>query len=301
LVNMQAYGDLKSGLSLARHKVLTFFLAIIGILVVLGLIFAVITLPFGLAVWFFDPSGDFITQWVNTITAWMLPLSSGSVAVILSVSFLAVILPLTALGIWVLGALFGIAKEYIDTNDTQVEHAFTWLRKMFGPLIGGGVLLAIVIVVPALIVGYLVSWAYGFTTVPYPVDWIEGVAGIVYFFIMLGFFSLLCPAIVDGVGAVDAMKLSFRMARANMGRVFGYLLLFMLILFIFIAPVAIYSTYLVSLGHVFDPMTDVIAAVCTAWTAVGVFFIALHLLPGFVFSLTLIYNSLKGAAPTQMS
>ncbi|MFW9932678.1 MAG: hypothetical protein ACFFDR_08480, partial [Candidatus Thorarchaeota archaeon] len=139
MVNMQAYDDLKLGLSMAKSKILTFFLAIIGILVILGLTFAVITLPIGLAVWLLDPSADFITQWVETLVAWTLPLTSGSVAVILSVSFLGVILPLSALAIWVLGALFGIAKEYIETQDTRVEHAFTWLRKKFVPLIVGGI------------------------------------------------------------------------------------------------------------------------------------------------------------------
>jgi len=303
MVSMQAFDDVKSGLSMAKSKVLTFFLAIIGIFVVLGLVFAVITVPIGLIAWWLDPSADFITQWVNTLVAWTLPLTSGSVAVILSISFLIVILPLAALGIWVLGALFGIAKEYIDTNDTRVEHAFTWLRKKFVPLIVGGILLAIIIVLPAMIVGYLISWAYGFTTIPWPVDWIEGIIGFVYFFIMIGFFSLTCPAIVDDVGAVDALKHSFRMVRANMARVYGFLLLIVLISLIFVGPIALYSAYLVYLGITPDPMTDVVLAVFTAWTVIGAFLILLFLLPAFIFGLTRIYNSLKGAgaAPAQVS
>jgi hypothetical protein len=300
-LNMQAYDDLKLGLSMARQKVLTFFLAIIGILVVLGLVFAVITLPIGLAVWFFDPTGDFITQWTNTIVAWTLPLNSGNVAVILSFSFLAGVIPMAAIGIWVLGALFGIAKEYIDTNDTRVEHAFTWLRKKFGPLIVGGILLAIIIGLPALIVGYLISWIYGFGTVPWPVDWIEGAFGFIYFFIMLGLFSLLCPAIIDNHGAVDALKYSVRTVRANIGRVFGFLILIVIVCSIAVGPIAAYSTYLVSQGIIPDPMTDVLFAALTAWTAIGAFFILLFVIPAFVFGLTRIYDSTKGAAPTQMS
>ncbi|MFW9910139.1 MAG: hypothetical protein ACFFEF_16400 [Candidatus Thorarchaeota archaeon] len=296
---MYGYEDLKSGLSMARSKVLTFFLAIIGIFVILGLVFVVVTLPIGLAIWLLDPTGDFITAWVETMVAWTLPLSSGNVAIILSVSFLVIIIPMTALGIWILGALFGIAKEYIDTNDTRVEHAFTWLRKKFGPLMVGGVLLAVIIGLPAMIVGYLISWAYGFGTIPWPVDWIEGILGFVYFFIMLGFFSFVCPAIIDDVGAVDSLKLSYKMVRANMARVFGFLLLIVIVAFIFVGPIGLYSVYLTYLGLIPNPMTDVFFGVLTAWAAIGVFIFVLFFLPALIFGLTRIYNSIKGAAPTQ--
>lgn len=298
---MQAYDDLKSGLSMAKSKVLTFFLAIIGIVVVLGLVFAAITVPIGLAIAFLDPSVDFMTEWTNMMVAWTLPLNSGSVAVILSVSFLVVILPMAALGIWVLGALFGIAKEYIDTNDTRVENAFTWLRKKFVPLIVAGILLAIIIGLPAMIAGYLVSWAYGFGTVPWPVDWIEGIIGFVYFFIMLGFFSLVCPAIVDDLDAIDALKHSVKMVRENMGRVFGFLLLIVIISFVLAGPLSVYSIYLVSLGITPDPMTDMVFAVLIGWTVIGAFLVLLFIVPALMFGLTRIYNSAKGAAPTQAS
>ena len=293
LIDMSAITDFKSGLSLAKSKVLTFFLAIIGIVVVLGLAFVLVTLPIGLIAWMIDPSADFITRWTDTLVAWTLPLTSGSVEVILSISFLAVILPIAAIGIWVLGALFGIAKEQIDTNDTRVEHAFSWLRKKFVPLIIGGILLSIVIFLPALVVGYVISWAYGFGTIPYPINWIEGIIGFVYFFIMLGFFSLLCPAIIDDTSPLDAMKKSFRIVRANLGRIFGFLLIFVIIASILFGPIAIYSMYLVSLGLTPDPMTDVVFAALTAWSAIGAFILLLFVVPTLIFGLTLIYNSLK--------
>ena len=293
---MGAIADFKSGLSLAKSKVLTFFLAIIGIVVVLGLVFVLVTLPIGLAVWMMDTSADFITRWTDTIVAWTLPLTSGSVEVILSLSFLIVILPIAALGIWVLGALFGIAKEQVDTNDTRVEHAFSWLRKKFVPLIIGGILLSIIIVLPALIVGYLISWAYGFQAIPYPVNWIEGIIGFVYFFIMLGLFSLLCPAIVDDVSPLNALKMSFRMVRANLARIYGFLLIFVLITLLLFGPIGLYSIYLVSLGMTPDPMTDAVFAALTAWSAIGAFILLLFVIPTLIFGLTVIYNSLKGSS-----
>ena len=294
---MNAITDFKSGLSLAKSKVLTFFLAIIGIVIVLGLVFVLVTLPIGLAAWMMDPSADFIIRWTETLTAWTLPLTAGSAEVILSISFLTVILPTAAIGIWVLGALFGIAKEQIDTNDTRVEHAFSWLRKKFVPLIIGGILLSIVIVLPALIVGYIISWAYGFQTIPYPINWIEGIIGFVYFFIMLGFFSLLCPAIVDDVSPLDAMRMSVKVVRANMGRIFGFLLIFVIITLLIFGPIAVYSMYLVSLGLIPDPMTDVTFAALTAWSAIGAFILLLFAIPTLIFGLTLIYNSLR-SSPT---
>jgi len=301
LMNMSAINDFKSGLSMAKGKLLTFFLAIIGIVVVLGLVLAVVVLPIGLVAWMMNPSADFITRWTETLTAWTLPLTYGSAEVILSISFLTVILPITAIGIWVLGALFGIAKEQIDTNDTRVEHAFSWLKKRFAPLIGGGILLSIIIILPALIVGYIISWAYGFQPVPYPINWIEGFIGFVYFFIMLSFFSLLCPAIVDGMSALDAMRMSVKTVRANLGRVFGFLLIFVIITLILFGPIAIYSMYLVSLGLTPDPLTDVVFAALTAWSAIGAFILLIFVLPALVFGLTLIYNSLKTQTPVQMS
>ena len=75
---MEAIEDFKISLSMAKSKVLTFFLSIIGILVIFALIFIVITLPVGMIAWFINPSLDFITQWVNAITAWTLPLTGGS-------------------------------------------------------------------------------------------------------------------------------------------------------------------------------------------------------------------------------
>lgn len=293
LIKMSAIADFKSSLSLTRSKVLTFFLAIIGIAVVLGLVFVLVTLPIGLAAWLMNPSVDFITSWTNTITAWTLPLTSGDIGVVLSLSFLIVILPMSALGIWVLGALFGIAKEQIDTNDTRVEHAFSWLRKKFVPLIIGGILLSIIIVLPALVVGYIISWAYGFQTIPYPVSWIEGVVGFIYFFIMLGLFSLIGPAIIDDVSPINALKMSFRMVRANLARVYGFLLIIVIIAFVLVGPISLYSLYLVSLGLTPDIMTDVVFATFTAWTVIGAFILLLFIVPTLVFGLTVIYNSLK--------
>jgi hypothetical protein len=300
-MKMSAIADFKSGLSLARSKILTFFLAIIGIVIVLGLVFALVTLPIGLAAWLADPSADFVTRWTETLTAWTLPLTSGSLGVILSLSFLVVILPLTALGIWILGALFGIAKEQVDTNDTRVEHAFSWLRKKFVPLIEGGIIIAIIIVLPALIVGYIISWAYGFQSLPYPFNLIEGIIAFVYFFIMLGLFSLLCPAIVDGMSPLNAMRMSVKTVRANLGRIFGFLLIYILITAIFFGPIAIYSDYWVAMSMIPDPLTDVVFAALTAWTVIGAFILLLFVLPALVFGLTLIYNSLKNSTSAQMS
>jgi hypothetical protein len=300
-MKMSAITDFKSGLSLARSKLLTFFLAIIGIVIVLGLVFVLVTLPIGLAAWLANPSADFVTRWTDTLTAWTLPLTSGSPGMILSLSFLVVILPMTALGIWILGALFGIAKEQIDTNDTRVEHAFSWLRKKFVPLIEGGVVLAIIIGLPAFIVGYIVGWAYGFQPLPFPINWIEGIIGFAYFFIMLGLFSLLCPAIVDGESPVNAMKMSVKTVRANLGRVFGFLLIYILIIAILFGPIGVYSAYLVFIGMTPDPLTDIVMAALTAWSVFGAFILLLFVLPALVFGLTIIYNSLKSSTPAQMS
>lgn len=290
---MEALEDFKTSFSMAKSKVLTFFLAIIGIFVVLGLIFVVITLPVGLIAWFIDPSFDFITQWVNAMTAWTLPLTGGSMALILSFSFIAVVIPGVSFFVWILGALFGIAKEYIETGDTRIENAFTWLRKKFIPLIITGILISVVAVLPAIFIGYLVSAAHGFGNIPFPTDVIVWTTALIYAFIVIGFFSFWVPAVCDDVSPLEAMKKSISLVKNNIVRVFGFLIIILIILVLFIGPVAFYSYYLISLGQTPDPMADIMLAGLIAWVAIGAFLFILLLLPTTILGLTRIYNEIK--------
>ena len=290
---MEPLEDFKTSISMAKSKVLTFFLAIIGIFVILGIIFVVITLPIGLIAWFMNPSIDFITQWVNAITAWTLLLTGGSMELILSFSFVAFVLPGVSFFVWILGALFGISKEYIETGDTRVENAFTWLRKKFFQLIITGVLISIIILLPAMIIGYLVSAAYGFGDIPFPVDVGLWSVALIYAFIIIGFISFWVPAVCDDVSPFDALKKSIELVRNNFIRVFGFLAIIVIILVIFIGPIAIYSYYLISLGQVPNPMTDAVLAALVAWIVFGAFLFLLLLLPATIIGLTRIYNEIK--------
>jgi hypothetical protein len=290
---MEALEDFKISISMAKGKLLTFFLAIIGIFVVLGIIFVVITLPIGLIAWFMNPSIDFISQWVNAITAWTIPLTGGSLELILSFSFIAFVLPGVSFFVWILGALFGISKEYIETGDTRVENVFIWLRKKFFPLIITGVLISVIILLPAMVVGYLVSAAYGFGDIPFPVDVGLWSIALIYAFIIIGFISFWVPAVCDDVSPIDALKKSIELVKNNLIRVFGFLAIIVIILVIFITPIAFYSYYLISLGQVPNPMTDAVLAALIAWIVFGAFLFLLLLLPATILGLTRIYNEIK--------
>jgi hypothetical protein len=290
---LEALEDFKTSLSIAIRKMLTFFLAIIGIFVILGLIFMVITLPVGLIAWFIDPSLDFITQWVNVMTAWTLPLTGGSMALILSFSFIAVALPGVALLIWILGALFGLGKEYIENGDTRVENAFTWLRKKFIPLIITGILYSVIAILPAMIIGYLISAAFGFGDIPYPIDIAVWSIGLLYAFIVVGFFSFWVPAVCDDVSPFNALKKSVELVRNNLIRVFGFLIIILVILLIFIGPIAFYSYYLISIGIPPNPMTDVVYTGLIAWVVIGACLFLVLFLPSTILGLTRIYNEVK--------
>jgi hypothetical protein len=76
-------------------------------------------------------------------------------------------------------------------------------------------------------------------------------------------------------------------------RVFGFLIIILILLVIFVGPVAFYSYYLISLGQTPNPLTDAVLAALIAWVAVGAFLFVLLLLPTTILGLTRIYNEIK--------
>ncbi|MHA1576702.1 MAG: hypothetical protein ACTSU3_05015 [Candidatus Thorarchaeota archaeon] len=220
------FEDVKSSMILAKNNMLSYFLAHLGLAVLMVVMLAVVAVPILAIALAAGPA-----FWVGALPDMALfatnnPLAIGGLAIL-------VLVPLLALFLIFVGSIFGMSKEVVETGETRAESAFSWWKNKFLTFAGVGVMLTLIIIVPQLIVGIAVSVVLGFT-ITAPVANILLAASFVYTFITMGLTLMVFPAVVNGKSVQDAFKESFQLATQNFERVFGihtaivvfYLLLF---------------------------------------------------------------------------
>jgi hypothetical protein len=222
--------DLKVSFRFAVKNIASFFLAMIGVVIVSGillvLVFGFLFLGLflatggisGLIQYFTDLSLSFETFNVGTMGLGMLLLVP-----LLSPVFVAI------------GALFGMGREIVESEGTSVEGVFTWYRRKFIPLAGGGIILFLLTILPPAI-----SFAFAYELMGFnpPVSILSILAVFTFIWIILvtGSLSMMFPAIIDGEGAIDATIKSIRMSWKYFDRVFGVWLGILTIIFAFFLP-----------------------------------------------------------------
>jgi hypothetical protein len=235
--------DLKISIKFALRNVISYVLAIIGVFLVTIILIAIV------AAFVFVPmvmsSGglEAFTIWAESFNEWS---TAGGLTIATGIFLIA--LPFVAPFFVATGALFGMAREIVESEGTSAEGVFTWYKKKFFSLAGGGIMLFLFILGPVMLVilgsvflfgEQILNVAFigiGSTTTMNPL--ISGL-GVIWFVLSTGLMTMLFPAIIDGYSVIEATKRSIRMGIQYFDRVFGAWISYILVILALIVPLII--------------------------------------------------------------
>ena len=279
--------DLKISIRFALRNVISYVLAIIGVFLVtvilIGIVAAFVFIPIVIS-----PQGfQTFTIWAESLEGWF---AAGGVEIATGIFLIA--LPFVAPFFVASGALFGMAREIVESEGTSAEGVFTWYRKKFFSLAGGGVVLFLFILGPVMLVilgavalfgEQILNVAFigiGSSTLMNP---LISALGIIWFALSTGLMIMLFPAIIDGHSVVEATKKSIRMGIQYFDRVFGTWLSYILLIVALVSPL-----FLMAIPFFWE--SPMLAMVPLGIYAVIMFlFLAFVLLPALSIGLTRVY------------
>jgi hypothetical protein len=225
--------DLKVSFKFAVKNIISYILATFGVLIISGILLVLVAAVVFGSLFFLlggvEGLGAFFTSLAADIETGFTNLFVGAILIVL---------PLIAPFFVAIGALFGMGREIVESEGTSAEGVFTWYKKRFFSLAGGGIVLFLIVLGP-LILGLLACIAiYGYDFFGYSfmvggsnlVNTAMGVLLAFWFALSLGMLSMIFPAIIDGYSVIEATKKSVRMSITYFDRVFGVWIGFLLIL-----------------------------------------------------------------------
>ncbi|MFX0107364.1 MAG: hypothetical protein ACFE7R_03705 [Candidatus Hodarchaeota archaeon] len=278
--------DLRVSFKFAFKNVLSFLLGMIGVILVsvlvMGIGFGLFMIPlyFALGGWvgittYFDALGVFLNALFNTgalFSPFGILLILSTVTIILSPFFIA------------MGALFGMGREVVESSGTSAEGVFTWYRKKFFSLAGGGILLFFITVTPLILVWGVVSFGFTVNITGLPAAALSALSAT-WILLSLGLMSMLFPAIIDNLSVIEAAKTSIRLSTKHFDRVFALWLSLVGILTLVIIPLFVFIP--------FDAPESVLALLAV-YAIPAVFFLLLIWIPALVIALSRLYMILSG-------
>jgi len=277
------FKDLKTSLRLAKNNLLSYFLADLGMALLLGVIFAAISIPIISLVVLTGPHdwavmGPIMMEWAQNN-----PWAIGGVGLVF-------LIPIASLFLIVVGSIFGMSKEVVETGETKAESAFSWFRHNFLTFAGTGLMLTLVIIVPQVIVGGVISIAMNYQ-VPLLVSQILSVASFVYTFITVGLCAMVLPAVVNGKGVQEAFKESFNLAIERFDRVFGLLTAIVVFFVLLFSPAMVWGLLVgFSPAMALNPVSIAIGI----YSAIAGILTLLLFLPMMIISFVKVYHELTG-------
>lgn len=297
---MSFVDDVKISFGYAKNNMLSFLLAIFGMLILVGIIIFIVISPLLLMAWLANPSdpeafGLALASYFQGLSGFM---GSNPMAGLFGGGAIGLLflIPFAAIATWMFGAIYGMSNEIILTGGTHAESAFGYLRKNLVSYLGAGVLWSLVLFVPLWIVGLGATALTGFSSLPAGWGLPMAILTFLYVYIVGGFLMLHLPASTDGMSALDSLKTSFRLTKENLVRVFGAWTIFVALIVVFFAPIAVYSVYFGTPG-----VMDLGMIMATVWTVFGAFVLILFALPALFLTFTRIYLSVTGKLPQQGS
>ena len=277
--------DLKISIRFALKNVITYVLAIIGVAIVTFLLIAIVA-AFIFVPIFLSPQGiQVFMAWADSLAEW----NAASGATIATGIFL-IALPFVAPFFVATGALFGMSREIVESEGTSAEGVFTWYKKKFFSLAGGGIMLFLFILGPIML-AILASVAlfgdqilniafFGPSSAMNP---FISALGVIWLLLSTGMMTMLFPAIIDGFSVIEATKKSIRMSIQYFDRVFGVWISYVIVLMALVSPLLIMA--IPSLWTGFNAIMIVMAI----YAIIMGFFVALVFLPGMSIGLTRVY------------
>jgi hypothetical protein len=223
--------DMKSSLKLAWGKALSYFLANLGMVIVVAILALLIALPIAsivlLALYPFNQA---------TMTALSQWATANSLVLAALVGLIAI--PIVSLFMVVSGSIYGMSYDLVAKGDTKAEAAFTYLRHKFLTFFATGTMLTIIVLLPPALAWELTAYAMNLNIGPY-VSALLAALTFVWVFFTAGLTSMVFPAVVSGKGVQTAFKESFALARSHFDRIFGVLSAIVLLLAVTFGPIVV--------------------------------------------------------------
>ncbi|MFW9887549.1 MAG: hypothetical protein ACFFER_05165 [Candidatus Thorarchaeota archaeon] len=224
--------DISVSFKFAFKNIISFFLGMLGVLIVTLVLVVIMLLIFIATVIILTPGGfyDVIEVFVSIIEAfanWPSPTSLGLVVLFI----VPLILPVFV----AIGALYGMAREIIESEGTTAEGVFAWYSRRFFPLAGGGIVIFMTTIVPL-----AALYAYAYNTLGGNISGTDEVlliaTVVVWFVISSGLLTMMFPGIIDGLTVRQAVARSVKMGVKYLDRVFSIWIFFLLLILGLIAP-----------------------------------------------------------------
>ncbi|TFG99211.1 hypothetical protein E4H12_03580 [Candidatus Thorarchaeota archaeon] len=282
------FSDMKTSLKQAYGSTLSYFLANLGMIIVMLILVIAFAIP--VAIVAFIALAPLTEATWTAMSAWAAanPLAIGSIGIL-------VLIPVVALFLVVSGAIYGMSHELVTTGETKAETAFSYLKRKFLTFFGTGVILTIFVVLPPTIVWGLTSYAMGYV-ITSPISTLLTIFTFVWVFITAGLTSLVWPAVVSGKSVQEAFKESYSLSIRYFDRVFGVLTAIVLLLAATFGPMIIVALGMIQFVPPITMMSPILPAmlVIALWTVISVFLWLLLFLPMVRIAWTRIYQELSG-------
>ena len=224
--------DLKVSFKFAWKNIISFVLGMIGVLLVTAILLvvvaAIIFVPLFIAL------GGFQGM-INLFSSITLESFQLTGPLVLSVGVLIMLPFITPLFVAV-GALFGMAREIVESAGTTAEGVFVWYKSKFFSFAGSGIVLFTVVLLPVGLLYMAAATLVGPIVTGVPFGIVTGLA-VVWLFLSTGMLSMMLPGIIDGLSVMDAFRQSIRLGWDHFDRVFSVWLSFIVIILVMLAPI----------------------------------------------------------------
>lgn len=221
--------DMKKSLKQAYKTALSYFLANLGMLIVVVLLALLIAIPVAAVAWVALAPLSEASMEAMAVWAADNPLVLGGIG-------LLVLVPLVSMFLVISGSIYGMSYDLVTTGDTKAETAFSYLRRKFLTFLSTGAVLTIIVVIPPVIAWGLASYALGYT-ITAAVSTLLTIFTFVWIFITAGLTSMVFPAVVSGKGVQTAFKESFSLSTRYFDRIYGTLSAIVILLAITFGPI----------------------------------------------------------------
>ncbi len=236
--------DVKVGFKFALKNFISFFLGMIGVLILTGVLMGIIAaISVGI---FFALAGN-----LSGVINWMIQIGSqvnnatGMIVVGAMVFLiLPIVLPLFIAG----GAIFGLGREVIESEGTTAEGVFAWYKSKFLTLAAGGTLGFLIVAGPPITLMVIMGSMSGGIIFDGPMVVFSTISAI-WILISSGMLSMMFPAIIDGQSSIEAVKTSVRYSIRYFDRVFSTWLAFVVIDLVLLVPMLILNPMFLPMGY----------------------------------------------------
>jgi hypothetical protein len=278
--------DMKTSAKLAWKSMLSYFLANLGMLIVMALLIGVVAIPVLLVAWAFLVPFSEATMTALATWATANPLLVGGIGIL-------VLIPVVSLFMVVSGSIYGMSHDLVTKGETKAELAFSYFRRKFLSFASTGAIMTIIVLLPPVVAWGLTSYAMGYT-ITAPVTYLLTVLTFVWVYLTAGLTSLVWPAVASGKGVQDAFKESFSLSRQYFDRVYGVLTAIVLLLAATFGPLIIAALAMVPfVPPVTFTLLPVFAGVLV-YTVIMVFLWLLLFLPMVRIAWVKVYQELTG-------